>query len=323
MSDSKSKTKTLVVFGATGNVGSALINNLAHTYQALVKNNTATSTVFSIVAFVRDPNAGSAKRLSALPGVRIVHVQNYMDEPAKAFEAAGLGKGEVYGVFSNQGYVDPKVEEAQGKAIIDAAAALGCSHFVYNSVDMGRSSPPGPAFTSKYNVEEHLKSIFSSPTNASTGFGWTIIRPSQFMDNLLPSSAFMFKLSRTMLLRRTFYTHPERKHQMVSTRDIGRVSARAFEKPEEFKSRTICLSGDEFTMPELEAIYKEEMGEPIKETFATLVSIVKLLVPFLRQMAEAQDQEGFSADIPLLRKEFPDLEDLRAFLRRYRAERGL
>jgi uncharacterized protein YbjT (DUF2867 family) len=123
---------------------------------------------------------------------------------------------------------------------------------------MGRSSPPGPAFTSKYNVEEHLKSI--STSSSCAGLGWTIIRPSQFMDNLLPSSAFMFKLTRTMLLRRTFYTHPERKHQMVSTRDIGRVSARAFEKPEEFKSRTICLSGDEFTMPELEAIYKEVSG---------------------------------------------------------------
>jgi hypothetical protein len=31
------------------------------------------------------------------------------------------------------------------------------------------------------------------------------------------------------------------------------------------------------------------MGEPIKETFATLVSIVKLLVPFLRQMAEVSE----------------------------------
>jgi uncharacterized protein YbjT (DUF2867 family) len=121
---------------------------------------------------------------------------------------------------------------------------------------MGRSSPPGPAFTSKYNVEEHLKSI----STTKSGFSWTIIRPSQFMDNLLPSSPFMFKLTRTMLLRRTFYTHPERKHQMVSTRDIGRVSAWAFEHPEEFRGRTICLSGDEFTMPELEAIYNEVSG---------------------------------------------------------------
>jgi hypothetical protein len=33
MSDSKSKTKTLVVFGATGNVGSALINVSQATHQ--------------------------------------------------------------------------------------------------------------------------------------------------------------------------------------------------------------------------------------------------------------------------------------------------
>jgi hypothetical protein len=107
----------------------------AHNSQTLVKNNTPTSTSFNIVAFVRDPNAGSAKRLSALPGVRIVHVQNYMDEPAKAFEAAGLGEGEVYGVFSNQGYVDPKVEEAQGGSPGRRGEPFLSHHFTATSYD--------------------------------------------------------------------------------------------------------------------------------------------------------------------------------------------
>jgi hypothetical protein len=38
------------------------------------------------------------------------------------------------------------------------------------------------------------------------------------------------------------------------------------------------------------------MGEPIKETFATLVSLVKILVPFLRQMAEVS---GSAVPVPV------------------------
>jgi uncharacterized protein YbjT (DUF2867 family) len=126
---------------------------------------------------------------------------------------------------------------------------LRCEHFIYSSAHLGSLDPPiWPSFQAKYTVEQHIKSL---------GMDYTFLRPSQFMDNLLPTSAFMFKITRTMLLRRTFYKHPERKHQMVSTRDIGLAGARAFEQPERYKCRIVVLSGDEFTMPELERIYKE------------------------------------------------------------------
>lgn len=77
------------------------------------------------------------------------------------------------------------------------------------------------------------------------------------MDNLLPTSTSFMKLARTMLIYNTFKSHPERKHQMVSCRDIGRAGALAFHHPEIWRERDFVLAGDEFTMPELVEIYRE------------------------------------------------------------------
>jgi hypothetical protein len=104
-------------------------------------------------------------------------------------------------------------------------------------------------FECKRKVENHIKTL--SPMN------YTLLRPCNFMDNLLPSAPMMFKMGRTVLLRQTFIKHPERKQQFISGRDIGRAGAKAFDRPEQFKDRAVGLVGDELTMPQVEAIYKE------------------------------------------------------------------
>ncbi len=43
---------------------------------------------------------------------------------------------------------------------------------------------------------------------------------------------------------------------MVSTRDIGLAAAKAFENPDQYIGKEVRLAGDQFTMPELENIYK-------------------------------------------------------------------
>lgn len=64
------------------------------------------------------------------------------------------------------------------------------------------------------------------------------------------------------------------------------------------------------------------MGEPIKETFGTLVSIVKLLVPFLRQMAEVSDALG-SGSISVSAKILVDLTTRRHRIRKATAPTSL
>ncbi len=76
--------------------------------------------------------------------------KNHMDDAERTFRDLGLGKGEAYGVFSVQEYVDEQIELKQGishrinkvgqadgmvqvRGTVDAAHALGVQHFIYSS----------------------------------------------------------------------------------------------------------------------------------------------------------------------------------------------
>ena len=125
------------------------------------------------MALTRDPSSRSAARLAALPGVRAVKADDCMDAPAKCFDALGFKHGDVYGVFSNQGYVSDARTIAQGppvsvdfpliftgSAIADATKALGVQHIVFSSSDFGGLEDSGVAtFEAKRTIENHIKSV--------------------------------------------------------------------------------------------------------------------------------------------------------------------
>ncbi|WVQ72643.1 hypothetical protein IAR50_002202 [Cryptococcus sp. DSM 104548] len=295
-------SRVIVVFGATGQQGSALI-------KALAEYNTPSPT-YTILALSRSPLSPSSLALGGLPGVKVVPVsKNYMDEPDKVLLEIGLGKGGVWGVFNVQGYVSEEVEWKQAKAIADTAKAIEVKHFVYSGISFSTldlDNLPVP-FAIKRKVEQYIESI---------DLPHTFLRPTQFMDNLLPTSASLFKISRTILLRKTFYNHPERKHQMVSSRDIGQMGALAFANPHHYLGKAIDLAGDGFTMEELERRYEAVMGAPIQLTYGALAGFVKWMVAPLGSMASFFDNRGFIVNIPELKKDMPDLENLEAFLKR-------
>jgi uncharacterized protein YbjT (DUF2867 family) len=81
----------------------------------------------------------------------------------------------------------PKLEEAQGKALVDSAVANDLKYFVYSSVERGgderswENPTPVPHFASKHNVELHLREKAKA-----TKMNWTILRPVAFMDVCSP-----------------------------------------------------------------------------------------------------------------------------------------
>jgi hypothetical protein len=112
-----------------------------------------------------------------------------------------------------------------GKVIVNAAQALDVKHFIYFSADLGNLADTGVlGLQVKREIANHLKSL-------ALPMGYTILQPAQSMDNLLPTSPFLLKVSRTILLRKTFAQHPEGKHQLLSTREIGRMGAKAITAP--------------------------------------------------------------------------------------------
>jgi len=77
------------------------------------------------------------------------------------------------------------------------------------------------------------------------------------MENYLPAAAFMFKMGRSVVMRHTFIKHPERKHQLISSRDIGRAGAKAFVQGPGWMDGVVRLAGDGLTVAEIDKVFKE------------------------------------------------------------------
>jgi uncharacterized protein YbjT (DUF2867 family) len=168
-------SKVILVTGATGNQGGAVIN-------ALLKE---TNQKFTILAVTRDTNSASSQKLAnKSPSIKLV--QGNLDDVPGIFAAAKeVVKEPIWGVYSVQISMGKGVtfegEIAQGKAMIDESVKSGVKHFVYSSVDRGgdekswETETPIPHFQTKYQIDRHLKD------NAGE-MGWTILRPVAFMD---------------------------------------------------------------------------------------------------------------------------------------------
>jgi uncharacterized protein YbjT (DUF2867 family) len=167
--------KVVLITGATGKQGGAVINSLLASPEA--KN-------ITILAVTRNPESESAKKL-ADKGCKLV--VGDMDDIPAIFEAAKKVCSEpVWGVFSvqlphgkgNSG----DAEEKQGKDLVDGAIANGVKMFVYSSVERGGETKsfdnptPVPHFITKHNIEHHLVE------KAEGKMDWTILRPVAFMD---------------------------------------------------------------------------------------------------------------------------------------------
>jgi uncharacterized protein YbjT (DUF2867 family) len=93
---------------------------------------------------------------------------------------------------------------------------------------------------------------------------WTILRPTSFMDNL--SRGFIGKAATTM-----FKQMGSTRISLISTKDIGRAAALAFEKPDIYAGRALTLTGDLLTFDEMNQIFKEETGTDMPLTCELLV----------------------------------------------------
>jgi uncharacterized protein YbjT (DUF2867 family) len=168
-------SKVILVTGATGNQGGAVI-------KALLKE---TSQNFTILAVTRDPDSGSSQKL-AKKSTSIKLVQGNLDDVPAIFAAAKeVVKEPIWGVYSVQISMGKGVtfdgEIAQGKAMIDESVKNSVKHFVYSSVDRGGdekswdNETPIPHFQTKYQIDRYLR-------ESAGQMGWTILRPVAFMD---------------------------------------------------------------------------------------------------------------------------------------------
>ena len=265
-----STNKTILVTGATGKQGGALIDALA-------------GKGFRLLAMTRHPDGDAAQKLRASS---VDVVAGDLDD------AASLGRAVagVWGVFAVQNTWEAGVEreEAQGKRLAHVAKDAGVQHYVYASVGSADRHTGIPHFDNKARVEETVRSL-NFPSYA-------IYRPVFFMENLT-SPWFLNGDTISSAL------DPSTVLQMIAATDIGKYAARLFIDAERLDGREIDIAGDARTLPETADVLGRAFGRPIKYVQIPLEDVRRNSEDFAL-MLDWFNRVGYDADIDGVAREF-------------------
>lgn len=279
--DKKNKSKLVLVTGATGKQGGAVLHHLRE-------------RGFPVRALVRNPEDPKARHLFG-PGTEVSR-GDLEDEASLTRALDG-----AYGVYSVQNWraSDIEGEIRQGKHLADAAKRSRISHFVYSSVAAADQHTGIPHFESKFRIEEHLR---------GTGLGFTIVRPVFFMENWLnmrqgvESGVLSFPLA------------AETRLQMIAVDDIGGVAALAFERPGKWQGRAFELAGDELSMTEVAAVFTRVTGREVRYQQTPWDEFAAKAGDESTRMFRWFQDTGYHVDIPAVRQECPSLTSFERWL---------
>jgi uncharacterized protein YbjT (DUF2867 family) len=286
--------KTVLVMGATGKQGGAVIDNILAS---------PSTSPFNIVAVTRDATSRKAQKLAAHPNVSVI--EGDLANLDNIFNKAGS----VWGVYSVQ--INSDAEEQQGKAMVDAAVMHGAQHFVYSSGDRGgpERSPHNPTyvknFAAKHAIEKHLQQRVEKSPQQMT---YTILRPVTFFENLttdIHGKGFA----------RMWEQLGSKKLQMVSTKDIGWFAAQSLLQPDKYRNVALTLVGDELTQPEADAIYKKVTGQSMAMAACPIASAVKFVLKgSVGDMFKWFGDEGYGGNVQECRSANPNMQDFSAWV---------
>ncbi|RBQ14377.1 NmrA/HSCARG family protein [Spongiactinospora rosea] len=241
----------VLVTGATGRQGGATARALR-------------AAGVPVRALVRDPATDRAQAVRAL-GAELV-TGDLLDRDSIVRAAEGVRA--VFSVqmpgLTEQGF-DFAGEVTQGVNLIEAARAAGVPRFVHTSVSgagqhtetpgwaEGRWAALAPTMEAKSAIQDRLR---------TAGFPhWTILKPGFFMENFLPSMAYLFPHGIEGGLVTAL--KPETRLSLIAVADIGEAAARAIAEPERFHQVELELAGDHLSMKEIAEVLSQALGTPV------------------------------------------------------------
>lgn len=274
-------SKTILVTGATGQVGGAVTKQLL-------------SHGFKVRAFTFRRNAqietGKKKQLQQL-GAEIF--DGDMSNKNSLIEAMK----NVYGVFSVQPPALPMSEEADkyeyslGVNVANAAKESGVQQFIYSSVlGSERRAAYRPLF--KYQIEEHIWKL---------GLNATVFKPSLFMETFcLP----FYGLSEAKLYNAAPF---DLAMPIIAVEDISVFARLAFQSPQDFVGKSINLAGDSLTISAIAEILTRKLGKQITP-FQIPLDVVKQQNAIHGKIMEEYYTQGYAkVDFDELRLLHPKL----------------
>ncbi len=268
-------TLSILVTGATGKQGGALARLL------LKKGH-------RVRALTRKPDSPAAQELKRL-GAELT-TGNLEDRGS--IEGVARGADALF-AMTTPFEAGIEVETHQGIIVADAAKAAGVKHLVFTSVANADRNTGIPHFESKYKVEQHVKTL---------GIPYTIIAPVFFMENLtgpwwLPA---LQGGKLPMALPAT------RKLQQVALDDIAAFAALVLEQREQFFGKRVDLASDEISGSQAAEILSRVSGRKIEYVELPLAQLQATNEDFAR-MFDWFNRVGYSADIPGLRRSYPEV----------------
>jgi hypothetical protein len=109
----------------------------------------------------------------------------------------------------------------------------------------------------------------------------------------------------------------ETVQQYISMQDIGIIGAHILMNPQEFQKQVITIATDQMTMEELAKLFEETLDRKVK--YQKLPGLITRLAMGrdLTKMFKWMDQNQFTyaEDIPGLKRQFPELADVRTWIK--------
>ncbi|MGW6362018.1 NmrA family NAD(P)-binding protein [Streptomyces sp. NPDC055092] len=242
------KPAPVLVTGATGRQGGA-------TARALL------AAGVPVRALVRDAATDRAKAVEALGAELVTGDLHDRDSVTRAAEGARAVFSVQMPAITAEGF-DFEGEVAQGVNLIEGAKAAGVPQFVHTSVTgAGRhTETPGWAEGRWASMEPTLgaKSAIQDRVRAAGFPHWTLLKPGFFMENFLPSMAFLFP--RGIEGGLVSVLNPETRLSLVAVDDIGRAAAAAITAPERFGGVELELASDYLSMTEITEVLSRTLG---------------------------------------------------------------
>jgi uncharacterized protein YbjT (DUF2867 family) len=277
----KKNQKMVLVTGATGQIGSAIIRKLR-------------DKGFPVRALTREPDQPAAH---ALVGHGTEVVRGDLSIPESLTRA-------MDGVFAVCG-VETPVEEGvgtetqQGFNLANAAKLSGIRHIIYVSVAGADRGTGIPHFESKHRIEENIR---------NSGLQHTFLRPVFLMNKWLEWRTSIEEGHLDLPLS------ADTRLPMVAADDIGVFAAMALEHPGHWQGRGVEIAGDELSMSELADAFGRKAGRDVEYRQTPWDQFESQEGHAATLMYRWYQDGGFSVDISALRQEQPNITTFERWL---------
>ena len=285
--------KMILVTGATGAQGGGVARHLLN------------SGKFTVRCLTRNP---SSEKSIALQKAGAEVVKGDLGE-LESLKTAMKGCHGVYGVTDFWEHFDKEYE--QGKNLVDAVAASNIKHFVFSTLPNAKKISDGkievPHFDIKAKLEEYSRGL---------GLHVTFVHPAFYFENFLSyfpprkqedgTFAFGFPQGDTLLAG-------------IAIEDLGGVVTAIYDKPDNFKDKTVGVVGDDLPPKKYAEIMTRVLNKTVVYNYVPREVFAKFDFPGADDLANMFEFNRLyipnrKVDLEESRKLYPEMQTFESWL---------